>query len=393
MPGKRRVRPMTVTHRRHRRRLAAAALTASACTVAALASNAAGDDVSQLQTKLGSAQSQLGSTKQQEQSLSGKISALNGEVSTLSGQISLVQAREDAARERLETYEDRLAAAKAAVTAERKHLAHLRVVLHRALKALSAELVSEYEQPQETLVSLVLNATGFQDLVDNIEDMSDAKKQSQTIITVTRTARARAQAAAARLTALERTDATESSYAATQTNGLAGMNALLQSREAALADERAAQSAALNAAQAKGSQLQAAIATIQQHEAAAKRAAQTVKYTATTPASSADPVSSGSTGSTPSSSGSGGGSLSGSDGWAIPYPIVLCESGGQNLPPNSAGASGYYQIMPATWKGFGGTGPAAYLASKSEQDAVAARIWRGGAGASDWTCSAITGIS
>jgi hypothetical protein len=71
---------------------------------------------------------------------------------------------------------------------------------------------------------------------------------------------------------------------------------------------------------------------------------------------------------------------------------VLCESGGQNLPPNSAGASGYYQIIPSTWKLFGGTGPAAYLASKAEQDAVASRIWRGGAGASNWVCAGIVGI-
>jgi Transglycosylase-like domain len=72
---------------------------------------------------------------------------------------------------------------------------------------------------------------------------------------------------------------------------------------------------------------------------------------------------------------------------------VLCESGGQNLSPNSAGASGYYQIMPATWKLFGGTGPAAYLASKSEQDAVASRIWNGGAGAHNWVCASIVGIT
>ena len=81
-----------------------------------------------------------------------------------------------------------------------------------------------------------------------------------------------------------------------------------------------------------------------------------------------------------------------SGGWAIPYAIVLCESGGQNLTPNSAGASGYYQIMPATWKLFGGAGPAAYLASKAEQDAVASRIWNGGAGASNWVCAGIVGI-
>jgi hypothetical protein len=68
---------------------------------------------------------------------------------------------------------------------------------------------------------------------------------------------------------------------------------------------------------------------------------------------------------------------------------VNCESGGQNLPPNSAGASGYYQIISSTWRGAGGSGPAAYLASKAEQDRVAARLWNGGAGASNWDCNAI----
>ncbi len=71
----------------------------------------------------------------------------------------------------------------------------------------------------------------------------------------------------------------------------------------------------------------------------------------------------------------------------------MCESGGQNLPPNSAGASGYYQIIPSTWKLFGGTGPAAYLTSLSEQSAVASRIWNGGAGASNWVCASIVGIT
>ena len=36
-----------------------------------------------------------------------------------------------------------------------------------------------------------------------------------------------------------------------------------------------------------------------------------------------------------------------------------------------------------------GSGPAAYLASKAEQDRVASRIWDGGAGASNWDCAAI----
>lgn len=62
--------------------------------------------------------------------------------------------------------------------------------------------------------------------------------------------------------------------------------------------------------------------------------------------------------------------------WAIPYSIVLCESGGQNIPNSQgSGANGYYQLM------IGGTG------SRSEQDARAHAMWNGGAGAGNWTCA------
>jgi Transglycosylase-like domain len=80
---------------------------------------------------------------------------------------------------------------------------------------------------------------------------------------------------------------------------------------------------------------------------------------------------------------------SGSTGWAIPSSVVQCESGGRNLPPNSAGASGYYQIIPGTWQAYGGGryAPSAYQATAQQQAVVAARIWDGGAGANQWVCA------
>ncbi|MGH2923863.1 MAG: transglycosylase family protein [Solirubrobacterales bacterium] len=73
--------------------------------------------------------------------------------------------------------------------------------------------------------------------------------------------------------------------------------------------------------------------------------------------------------------------------YAIPTYIVICESGGnyRALNPSSM-AGGAYQIIPSTWKAYGGEGPYAHLASKAEQDRIAAIIWReDGPGA--WSCA------
>ena len=74
---------------------------------------------------------------------------------------------------------------------------------------------------------------------------------------------------------------------------------------------------------------------------------------------------------------------------AIPWPIVQCESGGQNLPPNYATASGYYQMLDSTWAGLGGSTKHAYQASKAEQDRRAATLWNGGAGRGNWVCAGL----
>jgi len=360
---------MTDPKRRNRWRIAAAGLAAGACLLPALTGSATGDSVTQLQNKLGNTKSELNSATQLVQTIAGRIATLDKEVEGLGGQIQLVQSREAATRDRLASYKAKLTAAQLAAGHERRQLRHLRQVLGHARRALAAELVSQYEQPQPSLVTVVVSSSGFQQLLDSLQYLAAVKQQEQSIITSTRTARGHARAAAARLTALQRRDASAADDAQTQAQALAGMAALLSSRESALADARAAQSAGLAAAKAHGVGLQAAIATIQKQVAAAQQAEQTISY-----------------------SYSGGAGLGSNGGWVIPYPIVLCESGGQNLPPNGAGASGYYQIIPSTWREFGGTGPAAYLAPKAEQDAVATRIWDNGAGASNWACAAIVGI-
>lgn len=75
--------------------------------------------------------------------------------------------------------------------------------------------------------------------------------------------------------------------------------------------------------------------------------------------------------------------------WAVPCYIIDCESDFRNLGPNHASAAGYYQFITSTWLSTGGGryAPAAHLATKAEQDIVAARLWSGGAGAGHWDCA------
>ena len=72
--------------------------------------------------------------------------------------------------------------------------------------------------------------------------------------------------------------------------------------------------------------------------------------------------------------------------YAIPTYIVMCESGGNYHALNaSSGAGGAYQILPSTWRAYGGQG-APQDAPKEEQDRIAAEIWRD-SGPSAWACA------
>jgi uncharacterized protein len=72
--------------------------------------------------------------------------------------------------------------------------------------------------------------------------------------------------------------------------------------------------------------------------------------------------------------------------FAIPTYIVMCESGGNYHALNaSSGAGGAYQILPSTWRAYGGEG-LPQNGPKSDQDRIAAEIWRD-SGPSAWSCA------
>ena len=354
-----------------RRLIAGATAVAVALGLAAMPMSSSADP------SLGQLSNQLGSERAHQTSLSASVASLSRVIRTLDGQITLVQSREAEVRADLQRDRAKLAAVQRTLKRERQPLVLLRARLARARWLLGRQLLTNYEQSRPSLVSVVLEASGFKDLLDRLTFLNDAQKQQQTIISVTRDAKARADAAATRLAGLEASDKQITVETTQRVAALAGMNQLLHSRQAALQRARSAQQTALSASRVRGAALAAEITRIEIAQAAAARAA-LARQAASAPAAAGTPTPVG------PSPGPGG-------SYTIPSSVVQCESGGQNLTPNSAGASGFYQILPSTWAGYGGYGQA-YQAPKSLQDQRAAQLWNGGSGASNWVCSGIVGV-
>jgi septal ring factor EnvC (AmiA/AmiB activator) len=329
---------------------------------------------------LGQLNTQLNAEHAHQQSLAASISSLSGLIASLDGQISLVQSREAEVRGDLARDRARLVLVHNALTWEQNLLVLLHAWLAWARMLLARQLVSNYEQAQPNLVSVVLESSGFKDLLDKLTFLRAAQHQQQTIITLTRQAKARADAAAKHLAALQVSVRQMTIATAQRVAALAGMNRLLQAKQGALRQARVAQQNALAASRVRGANLQAEIGRIQAEQAAAERAALAQQQ-----------ASSGSSGSSGTPTPAGPSYSAGGGNWAIPSPVVQCESGGQDLTPNSAGASGYYQILPSTWNGYGGYSQA-YQAPKSLQDQRASQLWNGGSGSSNWVCAGIVGI-
>ncbi|HEX3872836.1 MAG TPA: transglycosylase family protein [Solirubrobacteraceae bacterium] len=298
--------------------------------------------------------SQLQSQRAAERKLSASVSGLSTLIGRLAGQVAVIERHRAAVETELSGDQATLDGVRSNLAAERARRVRLVARLGHAMRILDAQLVSTYETDPPDVISVVLKSHGFADMLDQLTFLRDAKQQQQDVITTTRRAKAAVAAAQRRLGGLETHDQAVTNAVAAQARAVTGISTLLESREATLESARAARVSELGATRAKAGDLQHALTKLQ-----AELASQTDQAYGS---------------------------------WAIPAAIVMCESGGQNLPPNSAGASGYYQFLPSTWKGEGGDTPAAYLAPKSEQDRLAAKLWNGGRGASNWDCAAIVGI-
>jgi peptidoglycan hydrolase CwlO-like protein len=322
---------------------------AAACVVFARPHDARGANEGKLR-------STIHAGKAREQALTDAAAHLARLERASAKEVAIIDGRLADAQNELALSQARLTKTQQDLAAERRRLGRLKKRLGQARGVLTEMLRQRYMSDHPDIVSVVLDANGFADLLDRMEFLKRVERSDTQIVDVVRAARRDAGHETVVLNRLQAKRQAETLAVQRERDGLAGMEAAAQARRDALARAHAARLAALRATRAGRRSAEHTLRKL-----LADRAKAAANMT-----------------------GPGG-------PWAIPWAIVQCESGGQNLPPNSAGASGYYQMMPATWKGLGGSTSAAYRASKAEQDRLAAKLWNNGAGASNWVCAALVG--
>jgi septal ring factor EnvC (AmiA/AmiB activator) len=296
--------------------------------------------------------------RERERELSGAAARLKGLIGAVEREVGLLEGRLAEAQEELAAAQAREARTVERRDAARERAARLRERLEEAQDKLATILDERYRSPGPGLVTVVLRADGFADLLETVEFLERVQAQDESVVDEVRTARAEAIRERRRFTRLAERQREETAAVQRRRDALAGVAAGLRERRAELREARAARLDALGSVRADRRRGERRL------ERLLKRRERQARQTR----------------------GPGG-------PWAIPYAIVQCESGGVNHTPNSAGASGYYQFLPETWAGLGGSTKHAHQAPKAEQDRLAAKLWAGGAGAGNWVCAALVGQS
>jgi septal ring factor EnvC (AmiA/AmiB activator) len=330
---------------------AAALLCAAIATGLTLAPSAGATDADSLEAKLSAARTEASS-------LAAGLRQSRAELAVAEGEATTAAAKEERLSGLLAKGQERAAELSRKLSATREQLRLERARLRRSRLALSARLVAIYESGAPSTADLIFGSGDYQELITRAGYLRAIEESDSALADRVAEVRDEVELEARRVAELEARAVAYNERLAAARAQIAAVRAAAQAaaaRQETIAAERQASLAKLKSGIAEW------IEEIQQQRAAEARAA--------SEAEAEEEV---------------GRWLGGP--YAIPAYIVMCESGGDYSALNpSSGAGGAYQILPSTWKLYGGQG-APHEAPKEEQDRIAGEIWAD-SGGSAWVCA------
>jgi peptidoglycan hydrolase CwlO-like protein len=205
-----------VSHRLRAARVAAVLLVAAMLLGSSLTASSAGD-----------LQSQISAGKAAASSLNSQIARDTAQIHVTTQGLAAADEHLTQLQNQLTAREDQLRDVQTALLKARDRLVDLENWLERATHALAANLVATYENGQPDLVSVILQAHGFNQLLDQVNFMHRVGTQDAQIVASTRAARQAVAREAALLGRLEQRDQRLTNQVIGQRNQVAALQAAL----------------------------------------------------------------------------------------------------------------------------------------------------------------------
>ncbi len=157
----------------------------------------------ELQRKIDRKRAEIEQRRGRERVLTTDISAISRRIGALQGDITVLQTKQVRLETNLAAKREELARIQEELRRTRLRLAQLRARLAEAKVALAGRLVELYKADKPDVVTVVLEADGFADLLERTEFMQRVSAQDARIVDRVRDAKAQATATAKRLDRLE----------------------------------------------------------------------------------------------------------------------------------------------------------------------------------------------
>jgi murein DD-endopeptidase MepM/ murein hydrolase activator NlpD len=248
------------------------ALAASVCAAAAafvvllvLSAQAPAEDLSE---KLDAKEAKLSKVREREGVLTTTISRYRERIERLTGQVAALRTEEAAVRVRLRRKQAELDRAVAELDVAKRRLAEMRARLRRALVTLRERLVAIYEAGTPNVLSVLVEAGGYDDLVNRTEYLNRINGLDEAIVERVRELRDQVKRTVDRLRSAKlRIEAARDAIAAEQ-RALAEARSALQARQGDLVAARRTRERALQKINAVEQELEGDVSAIQAELAA-----------------------------------------------------------------------------------------------------------------------------
>ena len=213
-------------------------------------------------------EAKLSEVRERKGVLTTTISRYRDRIERLTDEVAALRAQEAEVRARLIAKESELDQAVAELEVGKKHLAVVKARLKRALVALRERLVAIYESGTPDLLSVLVEAGGYDELVNRTEYLNRINGLDEAVVSRVRDLRDQIKHTVARLrSAKNRIEAARDSIAAEE-QALASARSAVQSRQADLVAVRREREAALAAINDHEHEIEGNLAAIQAEIAA-----------------------------------------------------------------------------------------------------------------------------